>query len=34
MIGIKQDLKATFNMPIDIVRYRDKMNDALDVELI
>ncbi|WP_080807901.1 nucleotidyltransferase family protein [Desulfamplus magnetovallimortis] len=29
MIGIKQDLEATFNMPIDIVRYRDKMNDAL-----
>ena len=30
MIGIKQDLEATFNMPIDIVRYRDKMNDALN----
>jgi hypothetical protein len=29
MIGIKKDLEATFNMPIDIVRYRDKMNDAL-----
>jgi len=29
MIGIKQDLEATFNLPIDIVRYRDKMNDSL-----
>jgi len=29
MIGIKQDLEATFNKPIDIVRYRDKMIDAL-----
>jgi uncharacterized protein len=29
MIGIKQDLEAIFNLPIDIVRYRDKMNDSL-----
>ena len=29
LIGIKQDLEEKFHMPVDIVRYRDKMNAFL-----
>jgi predicted nucleotidyltransferase len=29
LIGIKQDLEALFNMPVDIVRYRKSMNKYL-----
>ena len=29
LIGIKQDLKEKFHIPVDIVRYRDKMNAFL-----
>ena len=29
LIGIKQDLEALFNMPVDIVRYRKNMNKYL-----
>ena len=29
LIGIKQDLEEKFHRPVDIVRYRDKMNTFL-----
>jgi predicted nucleotidyltransferase len=29
LIGIKQDLEALLNMPVDIVRYRNSMNKYL-----
>ena len=29
LIGIKQDLEALLNMPVDIVRYRENMNKFL-----
>ncbi|MCD6272126.1 MAG: nucleotidyltransferase domain-containing protein [Deltaproteobacteria bacterium] len=29
LIGIKQDLEEKFHMPVDIVRYRDRMNAFL-----
>jgi len=29
LIGIKQDLEKKLNMPVDVVRYRDKMNKFL-----
>ena len=29
LIGIKQDLEEEFHRPVDIVRYRDKMNAFL-----
>ena len=29
LIGIKQDLEERFNRPVDIVRYRDRMNAFL-----
>ena len=29
LIGIKQDLEEKFQMPVDIVRYRDRMNAFL-----
>lgn len=29
LIGIKQELEEQFHCPVDIVRYRDKMNDFL-----
>lgn len=29
LIGIKQDLEEQFGMPVDIVRYRERMNDFL-----
>ncbi len=29
LIGIKQDLEEKFHMPVDIVRYRDRMNALL-----
>ena len=29
LIGIKQDLEEKFHKPVDIVRYRDKMNAFL-----
>jgi len=29
LIGIKQDLEEKFRQPVDIVRYRDKMNAFL-----
>ena len=29
LIGIKQDLEEQFDRPVDIVRYREKMNDFL-----
>ncbi len=29
LIGIKQDLEEKFHIPVDIVRYRDKMNAFL-----
>ena len=29
LIGIKQDLEEKFHQPVDIVRYRDKMNAFL-----
>ncbi len=29
LIGIKQDLEEKLNMPVDVVRYRDKMNKFL-----
>jgi hypothetical protein len=29
LIGIKQDLEEEFHRPVDIVRYREKMNRFL-----
>jgi predicted nucleotidyltransferase len=29
LIGIKQDLEEKFHRPVDIVRYRDRMNAFL-----
>jgi predicted nucleotidyltransferase len=29
LIGIKQDLEESFNCPVDVVRYREKMNGFL-----
>ena len=29
LIGIKQDLEEQLNCPVDIVRYRDRMNEFL-----
>ena len=29
LIGIKQDLEESFNLPVDIVSYRDNMNASL-----
>jgi len=29
LVGIKQDLEEKFHMPVDIVRYRDRMNAFL-----
>lgn len=29
MVGIKQELEELFQRPVDIVRYREKMNPAL-----
>ena len=29
MIGIKQDLEETFHVPVDVISYREKMNDFL-----
>ena len=29
LVGIKQDLEEKFNRPVDIVRYRDRMNAFL-----
>ena len=29
LIGIKQDLEEKLNCPVDIVRYRDRMNEFL-----
>ena len=29
LIGIKQDLEEQFDLPVDIVRYRERMNDSL-----
>ena len=29
LIGIKQDLEEQFDRPVDIVRYRERMNDLL-----
>ena len=29
LIGIKQDLEEQFHCPVDVVRYREKVNDFL-----
>ncbi|MFH1563952.1 MAG: nucleotidyltransferase domain-containing protein [Nitrospirota bacterium] len=29
MIGIKQDLEETLHIPVDVISYREKMNDFL-----